>query len=68
MKVKRSFWFSPMGLLAIALLIALGGFLLLEHRLHVYEWLPILVLLACPLMHVFMHRGHHKHKSNDQEE
>jgi hypothetical protein len=29
--------------------------------------LPYLLLLACPLMHVFMHRGHgagHKHGSN----
>jgi hypothetical protein len=23
--------------------------------------LPWLILLVCPLMHVFMHRGHHRH-------
>jgi hypothetical protein len=24
----------------------------------VLGWLPYLLLLACPLMHLFMHRGH----------
>ena len=30
----------------------------LEHRAHLVDWLPWLILLACPLMHVFMHGGH----------
>ena len=33
-------------------------FLLTEHRAHVFAALPWLLLLACPLMHLFMHRGH----------
>lgn len=37
--------------------------LIVEHRLHVLGYLPWLILLACPLMHVFMHRGH-GHKGN----
>ena len=33
-----------------------------EHRMHVLGWLPYLILLACPLMHLFMHHGHgHNH-------
>lgn len=39
-------------------------FLFSEHRAHALGVLPYLLLLACPLMHVFMHRGHgggHKH-------
>ena len=28
---------------------------------HGFGVLPFLLLLACPLMHVFMHRGHGKH-------
>lgn len=32
--------------------------LIAEHRLHVLGYLPWLILLACPLMHVFMHHGH----------
>lgn len=29
-----------------------------EHRAHLLGFLPYLLLLACPLMHLFMHRGH----------
>lgn len=41
------------GFAAIALLM-----LAVEHRAHLLGWLPWLFLLACPLMHVFMHGGH----------
>ena len=36
-------------------------FLVAEHRAHVLPYLPLLLLAACPLMHVFMHRGHGGH-------
>ena len=36
-------------------------FLISEHRAHVWGALPYLILLACPLMHVFMHGGHGGH-------
>jgi hypothetical protein len=40
----------------------IGAFLLIaEHRAHVLPYLPWLILAACPLMHVFMHRGHGSH-------
>jgi len=56
-----SFWRSRY---AIGLLV-LGGiaayFLLSEHRAHFLGALPFLLLLACPLMHVFMHHGHGGH-------
>ena len=47
-----------------------GYFLLTEHRAHVVPYLPFLLLLACPLMHLFMHRGHgghggHQHGNRD---
>jgi hypothetical protein len=36
--------------------------LIIEHRVHLFGWLSSygiwLLLLACPLMHLFMHRGH----------
>ena len=41
------------GFLAFALLL-----LFTEHRAHVLGMLPYLILLACPLMHFFMHHGH----------
>lgn len=34
------------------------GLLIIDHWAHVLGWLPYLILLACPLMHLFMHRGH----------
>jgi hypothetical protein len=36
-------------------------FLLTQHFAHVMEALPYLLLLACPLMHLFMHHGHGGH-------
>jgi hypothetical protein len=67
------FWRSPAGR-ALALVVAVGGFYLVtEHTAHLFGALPYLFLLACPLMHVFMHRGHgHKghgqHRSSDDEQ
>ena len=33
-------------------------FLWEEHRAHILGVLPYAVLLLCPLIHIFMHRGH----------
>jgi len=33
-------------------------YLVTEHRAHLLGWVPFLILLACPLMHLFMHHGH----------
>lgn len=56
------FWRSrhAAGLLVIGAVAAY--FLLTEHLAHVLGILPYLLLLACPLMHLFMHGGHgHRH-------
>jgi hypothetical protein len=42
-----------------------GYFLLTEHRAHVFAALPWLLLLACPVMHLFMHRGHRSHDHDE---
>jgi len=34
-----------------------GYFLLAEHRAHVIQFLPFLLLLACPLLHLFHGHG-----------
>ena len=55
---KGNFWFSTNGLAAIGLIAAVLYFLLAEHRAHFLMALPYLILLLCPLLHVFMHGGH----------
>ena len=40
------------GFLAVA-----AYFLISEHQAHFIQALPYLLLLACPLLHVFMHGG-----------
>jgi len=66
------FWRSPAGL-TLLVAAAVGGFLLFtEHRAHVLGLMPYAFLLACPLMHMFMHHGHrhggqgHSERGNDE--
>ena len=55
----RGAWFrSPTNLALLGFLGIAGFFLIAEHRAHVFGVLPYALLLACPLLHVFMHRGH----------
>lgn len=65
---KPSFWLSMQGMAALGLIGAVTYFLLMEHRAHVFALLPYLILLACPLMHIFMHRGHrHGHAPHQDD-
>ena len=52
------FWRSRTGLVTLGFIAIALFFLLTEHRAHVFGALPWLLILACPLMHLFMHRGH----------
>lgn len=58
---KTSFWLTPKGFAALGLIGAVTYFLLVEHRQHIWQYLPFLILLACPFMHIFMHKGHGGH-------
>jgi hypothetical protein len=44
-----------------------GYFLLTEHRAHLFNFLPYLLLAACPLMHFFHHGGHGHHHASTQD-
>ena len=55
------FWGSRYSIGLIVIGAVAGYFLLTEHLAHVVGALPYLLLLACPLMHVFMHKGHGGH-------
>lgn len=55
-------WKSPKGIIAFIVLAALGLYLIIVHQQHVFGVLPFLVILSCPLMHIFMHKGHDHHQ------
>jgi hypothetical protein len=47
------------GFVALCFAAIASFFLLTEHTAHVFGVLPYLLVLASPLMHLFMHHGHH---------
>ena len=48
--------------LGLCLFLAIAGFFLWEeHRAHLLGALPYVLLLLCPFIHLFMHRGHGGH-------
>lgn len=51
-----------LGFLAIA-----AFFLLSEHRAHALGILPYVLLLLCPLLHLFGHGGHGGHETHHGE-
>lgn len=63
---KSKFNWILIGFFAIA-----AFYLISEHRAHALGALPFVLLLACPLMHIFMHRGHgdeSQRQSTEQKE
>ncbi len=56
--IRIPLWLGFCVLLAIALF-----FLWEEHSAHILGALPYVLLLACPLIHLLMHRGHGDHRS-----
>lgn len=55
-RLGSSIW--RMTMVICLFLFAIVFLLWTEHRAHLFGALPYLILLACPLMHLFMHRGH----------
>lgn len=64
MGAKSENWTSLHGLVVLILVVVSLYFLLVEHGSHVLPYLPYLILLLCPLMHLFMHKSHGGHKHN----
>lgn len=63
---RKPFWQSHFALGWLVFTAVAGYYLLTEHLVHTLSALPYLLLLACPLMHVFMHGGHGGHSSPPQ--
>jgi hypothetical protein len=57
---EGSWLWSRSGLVFAGFLLIAGFFVLTEHTAHVLGALPYLLLLACPLLHLF-HGGHGSH-------
>ena len=68
-KPQGGFPMSRAALVFLGFAIIAGVLLFTEHRAHVLGVLIWLPLLACPLMHVFMHHGHggHGQQSNERK-
>ncbi len=58
---EGSFFTSRTFLVCLVFLVIAVTLLLSEHRAHFLGVLPYLFLLACPLLHLFMHGGHGSH-------
>jgi hypothetical protein len=59
---QRGGFFSSRWNIGLVVFLAIAGFYLVtEHTAHLFGVLPLLLLLACPLMHFFMHGGHGGH-------
>ena len=57
----REPWRIP-AWLGLCLFLAIAAFFLWEeHRAHLLGALPYVLLLLCPVIHLFMHRGHGGH-------
>jgi hypothetical protein len=56
-----------MGPVLLAFLAIAAFFLFTEHRAHLFGILPYLLLLACPLLHLFMHGGHGGHDKSRED-
>lgn len=54
-------WKSRGGIVLLGFLAVAGFFIVTEHMAHLLGALPYLLLLACLLMHLFMHGGHGGH-------
>jgi hypothetical protein len=57
---RMPLWLGLCFFLAIA-----AFFLWQEHGAHMLGVLPYLLLLACPIIHLFLHRGHGRHGNGD---
>ena len=65
--LHRSSGFARADMVLLVFLAIAAFFMLTEHRAHLFGVLPFLLLLACPLLHRFMHHGHGKEEEEDGE-
>lgn len=52
----------------IIFIAAVGIYVVFKYFNNLGSFLPFIILALCPLMHIFMHRGHGGHKSQHSPE
>ena len=65
-KKVNPWWRRKANLAFVAFLVIGGYFLIAEHRAHVIQWLPWVLISGCLGIHLFMHGGHgHRNGGGD---
>ena len=68
---RKGFFNFILSWKGVVLILALAGvsyYLLTQHLAHLAVALPYMILLACPLIHIFGHgHGGHGHQKDDKE-
>lgn len=62
-----SFWSSTAFLVFLAFGVIAAILLWQEHQAHILGIIPYLFILACPLLHIFMHGGHGGHGKHGRD-
>ena len=57
-KTRLAWWRTSTGVTSLGVALVGLFYVLREHYGHVLGAPPYLILLACPLMHLLLHRGH----------
>ncbi|WP_429925669.1 DUF2933 domain-containing protein (plasmid) [Agrobacterium vitis] len=65
---SSSAWSTHTSTVFIAFAVIALGLITYEHRVHVLGILPWLLILTCPLMHLFMHHGHGGHSGHSDHD
>ena len=63
---QGGFLTSRAGIALLGFIVIAGVLLFTEHRAHVLGAAFWLLLLACPILHIFMHGGHGSHGGGDR--
>lgn len=65
---KIKWWQTNTGTLLVIFFAVGGYFLVNEHSAHIAENAFLLILLLCPLIHIFMHGGHGGRGHHDDDD
>lgn len=58
---------STSGQIFLIFLVIAAFYLITEHTARVFGALPYILLLLCPLLHLFMHGGHGDHSKHSSQ-